>query len=305
MALTIQVAAENWLFNLETRKRRPAKAATIQVFSSYVRNHISLLGHLPVQTVDNAVLRDFVGQLSKSLAPKTVCEVTNAVKQIVASVVDSSGSQVYPRVWNADFIDAPMVQGQRQPIVSSEEIEQAMRESGECDRILYALASGTGARIGELLALRIGPSDASSHWNPGEACLTIRTSLWRGLEQAPKTINAIRTIEIVEPLNDLLKSFSRTRTGFLFGNGMTAPKESTLRSHLAARLPGKSFHSFRRYRARHLRSAVPQVPEEITRYFLGHSNKSDMTSRYSQLGSDANRRRNEVNRVGLGFDLPQ
>jgi hypothetical protein len=41
MDLTIQSAADAWLHALETRKRRPAKPATLSTLRSIVRAHVS------------------------------------------------------------------------------------------------------------------------------------------------------------------------------------------------------------------------------------------------------------------------
>jgi integrase len=114
-------------------------------------------------------------------------------------------------------------------------------------------------------------------------------------------------IELEQAMNDFIKEFTlrrSTQTGdYLFANSHGRPTDvSTLRERFVKRLPGKGFHSLRRFRARHLRAN--NVNDEITKYLLGHSNK-DLTSRYSQLGSDADRRRQGVNRVGLGFNLPR
>jgi hypothetical protein len=66
-----------------------------------VRAHIGpALGKQDVAMVGNAEMREFVTQLAaKKLAPKTVLEVSNAVRQIVASIVDQNGDELFPRKW--------------------------------------------------------------------------------------------------------------------------------------------------------------------------------------------------------------
>src|ERR1043166_1495037 len=125
MELTIQSAADAWLHTLETRKRRPAKPATLSTLRSIVRAHVSpRLGKLEIATFGNAQMRDFVAHLAaKKLAPKTILEISNAVRQIVASVVDANGDEAFSRKWNSEFIDAPIVEKQKQPTVTAEQIE--------------------------------------------------------------------------------------------------------------------------------------------------------------------------------------
>jgi integrase len=89
---------------------------------------------------------------------------------------------------------------QRRPIVSTGELESALIKASNFDRAMLALAAGSGIRIGELLALRISPSDASSSWNRDEAKVTIKTSMFEGQEQSPKTKHSPRTIELAKPL---------------------------------------------------------------------------------------------------------
>jgi integrase len=302
----MQSAAEAWLLNLETRKRKPAKAATLQTFRSYLKNHIEpFLGEFAVEWVSNATLREFVAHLStKNLSPKTINEIVSATKAVISSCVDpETGESLYVRKWNSVFIDAPIIEKQNQPIVSVQDLEDALSVRNEFDRSLWALAAGSGARIGELLALRIGLSDVSSYWNPADATLSIKTSIWAGREQSPKTENSLRTVELDEALNDLLKAFVGSRSGgFLFGNGQQPANVSTMRLHLDKYLPGKGFHSLRRFRVTVLRGAG--CKEDLLRYWIGHSSGS-ITDLYSKLSSDVTFRRAEANRCGLGFKLRQ
>jgi integrase len=298
MGLTIQSAADAWLANLETRKRRPAKPATLATFRAYVRAHIGpALGEQDVATVGNAQMREFVAQLAaKKLAPKTVLEVSNAVRQIVASVVDQNGDELFPRKWNSEFIDAPVVEKQKQPTVTAERIEQAIAKASEADGVLYILLASSGLRIGEALAMRIGPSETYSYFS--DAAVTVRTSLWRRGEQEPKTISAFRTVEIAGPAAKRIAEFAKGRSGFLFGNGLP-PSESAFRDRLDKMgVPG--FHSFRRFRTTWLRKN--RVQEDLIRWWLGHSEGS-VTDGYSKLSEDIEYRREVAEKVGIGFTL--
>jgi integrase len=311
-SVTIEEALDGHLRELEFRKRKPAKLSTLATFKSY-RNWIAHVGHIPVAEFNNASMREFIAYLSsEGLPPKTVGEVSSLVKSAIASIVNpETGESRFPRKWNSRFLDAPEIRNQKQPTVTAQELSDvigAALQAGQIlDAALWSLAAGTGARIGELRSLRVGPNENSSFWNPVDATLTIRTSYWRTTEQTPKTQAAHRTVELHESLNNLIKNFVAIRSpkdgDFLFANSNCKTTDvTTLRKHLDTRLPGKGFHSLRRFRARHLR--VSGVPDEITKALLGHSTQQEMTSRYSQLGSDAAVRRQWVEKIGLGFDLP-
>jgi hypothetical protein len=43
------------------------------------------------------------------LSPKTVVNYVQVVKLVLASAVDEEGEQIYPRKWNHDFIQLPVV----------------------------------------------------------------------------------------------------------------------------------------------------------------------------------------------------
>jgi integrase len=291
--------SELWLSNLGTRKRRPAKPSTLSTFNSYVKHHITpIIGDHEIVTFGNAKMRNFVAHLaSEKLAPKTIAEIANAVKQIIASAIDpQTGDPLYPRTWNSEFIDAPIVENQHQPIVGREQIEKAIANASKTDATLYMLLAASGLRIGEALSLRIGTAPSSSYFADG--AITVQSSLWRRREQTPKTIAALRTVEIAGPAVERIAQFAKGRTGFLFGNGVP-PSQSAFRDRLnKAGIEG--FHALRRFRVTHLRKQ--RAPEDLIRYWLGHSNES-VTDGYSKLKDDAVERRRVCEQVGAGFSL--
>jgi integrase len=297
MSITVQEAADAWLVRLETRRRKPAKPATINTFRSYIRAHIGAISQQEIAEFGNAQMRDFVAHLAaRNLAPKTILEVSNALRQIVASVVDANGDELFPRKWNSEFIDAPIVEKQKQPTATARQIEQAIAKANDADAVLYILLASSGLRIGEALALRIGPSETSSYFS--DAAVTVRTSLWRRREQDPKTISAFRTVEIVGPAAKRIAEFAKDRSGFLFGNGLP-PSESAFRDRLnKTSVPG--FHAFRRFRTTWLRKN--RSPEDLVRFWLGHSSQT-ITDGYSKLSEDVEYRREVAEKVGVGFDL--
>jgi integrase len=242
-------------------------------------------------------MRGFVSHLAeKKLAPKTILEISNAVRQIVASVVDANGDEAFSRKWNSEFIDAPIVEKQKQPTVTAEQIEQAIAKANEADAALYVLLASSGLRIGEALALRIGPSETLSHFS--DDAVIVHTSLWRRREQSPKTTASARTVELSGPAAKRIAEFAKGRSGFLFGNGV-APSESSFRDRLnKTNIPG--FHSFRRFRTTWLRKN--RVPEDLVRFWLGHADES-ITDGYSKLSEDVGYRREVANQVGTGFQI--
>ena len=299
---TISEAADCWLFHIEKRKRKPAKLSSIFTFKSHLRAHIlPAIGALDLAAFGNREMRDFVAYLSaKKLSPATIHQVSNTVKQIIASPVDPrTGDALYTRTWNADFLDCPEIGKQSQPTVTAGQIEEAISKASEADGVLYALLAASGLRIGEALSLRIDPSESASHFDGAAQAVTVRTSVWRRREQAPKTISALRTIELARPVADRVSLFVRNRSGFVFGNAIPA-SESSFRDRLNKVLPDVGFHAFRRWRTTWLRKN--RVQEDHVRFWLGHSEKT-VTDNYSKLSEDTEYRREVADKVGTGFTL--
>jgi integrase/recombinase XerD len=162
--------------------------------------------------------------------------------------------------------------------------------------VLFALLAGAGLRIGEVLGLK------STDLSPDCRVLYVRRSIWNGQEQEPKTPAAVRDVDIAEPLSRVLQEYVIGKSGYLFAtkNGRSLQQRNVRRAlHGAGKKVG--FHAFRRFRTETLRRA--QVPEDLTKLWLGHS-KSSVTDLYAGgLSKDLAWRREWCDRVGLGFSF--
>jgi integrase len=300
--------APRYLLNLSTRKRRPAKPATLKAYEGYIRNHIvPLIGELEVGTYSNANMRDFVNDLvSKGLGPKTTREVVVLVKQIIAGVTDAEGNRLYMPNWNAEFIDLPDLGQQKQPVMAQASLDLILTNFSPMTRVFFAFLAGTGLRIGEALATRITDDGTHTAWDPLNACVRVRTSLWQRKEQTPKTAASVREVDLDPRLNNLLLQYCASKPpreeGFLFQTWDGGPAyEPTLRRSLKAyKIQG--FHCFRRYRISRLRELG--TPEDIIRYWVGHAGQG-ITDRYSKLAEYKDLRKSWAARSGLGFELPE
>lgn len=299
-----------YIDRLKIRNRRPVKPATVAAFESYLRNHVvPHIGQAELESFNNGALKSFVQTLiDKKLSPKSITEISAFVQSIVASVLDGDGNRVYPRVWNLDFVDAPPVKKQHQPTVAKEFLQAILRNKTVKvrNRVLLALLACTGLRVGELLALQLGadPSDQNTVWDADEQMIRVRKSVWRGKLQDPKTAAAARDIDLSTPTNKMLQEFAKgmEQGTFLFCSKSGKPLQQ---SHVAKfifkplSIPGA--HSLRRLRVSHLREVG--CNEDILKGWLGHSNGSDITNRYSKVSENLELRRTWAERVGTGLDL--
>ncbi len=217
---------------------------------------------------------------------------------VVASAVNDEGEEIYPRKWNHNFVGMPILKREEQhrPTVTEAELAEILTSTSKRWAVLFALLAGTGLRIGEALALK------RTDLSPDCRVLNVRRSIWQGQEQAPKTANAVRVVDIAQPLAELLQEYVAGETGYLFAASRHAGETGYLFAasrHATGKKVG--LHAFRRFRTETLRRVG--VPEDLTKLWLGHS-KQSVTDFYA-AGSQKDEawRREWCERAGLGFSV--
>jgi integrase len=221
----------------------------------------------------------------------------------VASAIDENGEQLFPRKWNHDFIDMPVVQKQHQPTFAAETMSSIVRKAEGQEQVLYALLAGTGLRVGEAIGLEI------RHLSADCRTVTVEQSCWEGELQTPKTRNAYRQVDLCASLADLLKAFvGDRRSGLLFTNRTGKPLSQTnlLRRSLhpilaELKVEKAGFHAMRRFRTTWLRKQ--RAPEDLIKFWLGHA-KESVTDGYSKLADDVEFRTQVAEELGTGFVVP-
>lgn len=306
LGTTFREQAECWFEQVTKRKRRPVKPATAQSWRYALKKWLNPnLGEMPLADVNNFAVKGLISKMAESgLSAKTISTYFQVVKMVVASAVTEEGEQRYPRNWNHDFIDLPEIGVQRKPALSTKEVSPLVAAAGEPYRTLYALLAGSGLRIGEALGLRIEQISADRR------TISVQQSVWNGQVQRPKTVNAVRSVDIDPALAGMLNRFIGDRkTGFLFAtkSGRPMGMNNILNRHLNPLLERlqfgrRGFHAFRRFRTTWLRKN--RVPEDLIRFWLGHANRS-VTDGYSMLRDDVAFRLDCAEKVGPGFDLAE
>lgn len=93
--------------------------------------------------------------LGAGLPSQTIGNYVQVVKLLVASAVDEEGEQLYPRTWNRDFIQLPVVHKDQQhrPSVTDADLKLILSKTIEPKyAVLFALLAGTGLPSERLLA---------------------------------------------------------------------------------------------------------------------------------------------------------
>jgi len=304
--ISFKAQGEIWLRSLANRKRNPLEQTTIETRRYALDKWIyPFLDGKFVADVNNLTKRDFVEHIS-CLAPATIRDYSNIVKAVVASALNENGEQLFPRTWNEEFIDAPLVKHQKQPSTTEEGMEGILREAMGQYRILYALLAGCGPlRAGEALGLEI-----DKHFSADFRTLHIRQKAKRGVIQPYlKTQNGERDVDLCSALVTMLKEFIGIRTsGLLFSTstGGQLLQANTLQDSLHPILRKLShekggFNIFRRFRITQLKKS--DCPEALQHFWSGHA-PTHVSERYTKLLLNRDYRLDWAEKIGMGFGLP-
>src|SRR5258707_2260510 len=225
--VTFREQAAWWIEHVQQRKRKPIAPATVESWRGCLDTWIlPNLGDVPLSSVGNLALKGLVEKMVKGgLSPKSVNTYTQVVKSVVASAVNEEGEQLFPRKWNHEFIDMPVVDKSKQntPHFTSEVITGILGFSRGYKQTFCALLGGTGLRVGEASGLEI-----DKHISEDFRTLYIRQKVRRAkLEHFLKTDAGRRDVDLCPALAAMLKAYVGDRTsGFLFHT-----KQGNLRSH--------------------------------------------------------------------------
>lgn len=304
--ITFRAQGEIWLNSLANRKRNPLEQTTIDNRRYAMDKWIyPFFDGRRVADVNNLAMRDFVDHISK-LAPATIRDYSNVVKAVVASALNEQGEQLFPRTWNEEFIDAPLIERQNQPSTDSEGMQAVLAEATGQFRVLYALLAGSGPlRAGEALGLEI-----DKHISDDYRTLYIRQKAKRGIIQDHmKTRHGERDIDLCSSLATMLREFIGSRTsGLLFctSTGNQLLQANSLQDSLHPILrkiehEKGGFNIFRRFRITQLETA--ECPKALQHFWSGHA-PTHVSERYKKLLKQRDWRLEWAEKVGMGFELP-
>lgn len=284
--MNFEAQANIWLKQISERKKNPVSPATAKRYREALNTHIlPKIGLLPLETVGNKVAKELVSGLT--LAPASIQLVLSTFKSVVHSYVNDEGDRINTTIWNNGFIDVPEITSQKAPELPLQMLGKLMARSWGIDRALYALLAGAGLRISEALDLVTVDDGVSNFIDQRNGTVTIR-------RDGTKTFAGVRTVDLHPDLAALLSTFPIQGQLFNFS-------ESTARRRMEEKIGIADFHRFRRFRATHLDKM--NVPEGLKKFWLGHSNKGDITARYVKIGSDIAARKEWAVKAGLGFTI--
>jgi integrase len=263
---TFQNQSATWLSSLAVRKRKPVSPATMRSYESRVRRILSIVGpDTTLESFGNASLKSFVAEASTKSSNKRVVDLFGVILQIFKSATNENGEELFPRKWNHEFADMPVVDKTKQktPCFTKEQVELCIRSAKSYqEQILYVLLAATGLRISEARSILVNSTDEKlTTWNENEATISVRDSMFDNARMDRlKTKSSRRVVNLHSRINQVVAAFvaaeKREPNSYLFqGDDGTPLDEATVRTRLARRAPGGAPHAFRRFRITHLRGA--------------------------------------------------
>lgn len=305
--ITFKQQGETYLNSLSNRKRNPLEQTTIDTRRYALDKWMyPFFGERLLAEVNNKAMKDFVEHIS-SLSAATIRDYVNIVKGVVSSAINENGEQVFPRTWNEEYIDAPIIKQQRQPSTTSEGLKAILNEATGQHRVLYTLLAGCGPlRAGEALGLEI-----AKHITPDCRTLYIRQKAKRGeIQPYLKTQNGERDVDLCNSLAQILRDYIGNRTsGLLFcaPTGEQLSQRDILKYSLHPILKKLEhvkggLNIFRRFRITELKKA--ECPPVLEHFWSGHA-QTHVSERYTKLLQERDYRLNWVEKIGLGFELPK
>jgi integrase len=281
------------------------KPSSVLSMENLLSKHIlPRFGDWPLHTVDETAVQEFVSHLKRTtfemrkpngdtiktyrLSRKTISNIVGVVKLVLGK-----------KVWVTWELDLGKPQKPEQPYFNDEQLQQIINASDGQYRVLFALLAGTGMRIGEAAGLRVDDLDLIN------CVINVRRSVWSGVEQSPKTQNAMREIDIDPALAEMLRQHVMGKTGRVFesqngtpisGNNILKRVLHPLLAKLGIQKAG--LHAFRHSRVTMLRKKG--TPADLQLQWIGHS-FLQTTDRYSHTDQELEYRRLAACKAGLNF----
>jgi integrase len=285
--LTLAQVAERYL---EVAERRERKRSTRENVESEVRIHlVPFFGERPFAKIEPEDVEDLIATLAaKGLAPKTIRNIIGTLSALF------NFAKAPARRWAAsnacDGAELPRAPEPRETrYLRREEIARLIEHAPagiyqELDRVLWLVASQTGLRRSELLALRWRDVD----WVASR--IRVRRGYVRGESGPPKSRRSVRSVPMSDEVGGVLDRWSQAvpRGGeddLVFGHPVTGepqPAANILRRmrralEAAGLDTAHTFHDLRHTFGTQL--AADGVPARTIQGWFGHEHATT-TDRY-------------------------
>jgi integrase len=268
------------------------KPSTVRAAESHLRRHLlPAFGRLRLDEVGPEAQQAFISRISTIVSRKTVLNIMVTLSAILNKAKEW---KYLTETVNFQSLALPAGNGGAQARFFTVTQAQAIIATAEQPwKMVFALASMTGMRAGELLGLQNGDLDFQA------GIIHVRRSAWYGKSQTPKTRTSARTIPMPEALARSLKEYLQhwrpNPAGYLFVTRNNRPPSSNnvVEHHLwpilnRLGIPRCGLHAFR-----HMHSSLlveTGAPVSVAQAQLGHVDPSVTLGIYSHVIGDSQRR---------------
>lgn len=232
------------------------KASTTAAINSHINKFlIPAFGKLAMGDIDSERVQAFLNRLVGTMSPKSVKNVWTTIRIMWNSAV------AWKYVEGDLRIELPKTRKLRMRCYSIEEVKLMLANAIGAEQIFFWLAAETGARAGELIALRASDVDIAN------LCVEISKAIWGGEEDEPKTEAGNRTVCISARLGAALMEYLAGRTeGFLFQTSAGTPWDA---NNVLGRKLNKLLKQLQ----------IPKIDLKLLTRFVGKDRTIDQASR--------------------------
>ena len=280
--VTFDLAARGWReHHLIVNKKRSSQRSMSCELNKHILPHLK---STPLEEITYPLVRDLIQiWIRERLSRKSIKNLFGIVRAIYNFQLDETAQSAKPALspWLVKWkkVAPPKTVQRQQPHFTVAQMAAIVNTANnQMHRALFALAAGTGARAGELFALRV-----ETDVDLNEQTLTIRRSVFEGEENTSKSDTGdedrTRTVPIdASVVEELVKHLKARKFGYLFQtrNGTPLRLSNVLEDKLYPILrklnlmqPGVGMHAFRRGRISHL--VYSGVSRQVIRDWCGHS----------------------------------
>ena len=291
--LTFGLAARGWKnLHLTVNKKRSSQRSMSCELNKHILPHLE---NTPLEEITYPLVRGLIQTWQREgLSRKSIKNLFGILRAIYNFQFDEMAQHGKPIVspWLVKWkkVAPPKTVQRELPYFTVAQMAAIVNSAKtQLNRALFALAAGTGARAGELFALRV-----ETDVNLNEQTITIRRSVFEGEENTSKSDTGdedrTRTVPIDASVAiELKKHLRERRYGYLFEtrNGTPLRLSNVLEDKLQPVLrklklvqPGMGMHAFRRGRISHL--VYSGVSRQVIRDWCGHSSHK-MVDHYTKM----------------------
>jgi integrase len=288
--VTFRTLAQQWQIDvLPTKYKHSTQKNHRHIMEKHL---IPRLGDLALSDVTTQTIQSYVTHLTNAgYAPKSIDHIHDVLSAILRSAVKWGHLQANP----ARGVEMPRLKTIRPKWALT--IDQASALAAQLTRLLpkamVGMALLTGVRRGELFALRWGDVDQSNR------SLLVRTAVYEGVFDDPKTLAGVRTIPLPEAALQLLaawKAQSRRTAAheliFSTASGKPISPNNVLRRWVwpacqAADLERVTWLTFRRTYSSWAHDKG--VPAKVVAQIMGHTKVDTTMNVYTQVLDGATR----------------